>query len=564
MSSTSILITDQDSEYEAFTSSPEEPDYYGTLRHRRPNSFIGRQKGARTCDLKRKSSQQDDFFHQPTKPRTSSIERFHTSKYDENVEDIPPEVIHANNEEDEDEEDDEVQEVGTRELRVGDRVEMDKFYDTKFLQLLQVNCKWVAKQWIKVIEPKKQTKYPYNGGKDKDPEKTKPPWWPRSIQHKEPDHNGKPDRVILLQACLRTRNDHCKSVKDLEKSTKDSTERITQDKGSVLKEIVRVRKKEEAFEDGAIDHDATIVVANVVQRPSVSRKPAKSSPEREKKGVITNSACSRNFKQQGSDRIDMRVKKESEESRRTQALARPQSPSALVPPIGHLGLQGDHQNPFFGRPRSHGPNNNAEYSYTGVESPPDHSRTTVASIGYEHNYVEQSPMHESPPFMDDHLNDVSNPSSSRSVPFQVSNSASSYREGLYSAAPPPAMAYGTWPSPSMNGNLPMNYPYTLPSAPPSQQHGVQQQYQLPPPQYGTSSLPPFAPHEISIPELPCVRGQPLYEGHITGAPFRTGSLSHPHHNLPQQGSGDFYYDGRAYGSMNSQLSNDKHDRIHIA
>lgn len=64
-----------------------------------------------------------------------------------------------------------------------------------YVQLLkncqQEACKLIAKAWIKAVEPKKQTKHPYNGG-----DRTAPDWWPKpwglakdsKVRHKEPDH----------------------------------------------------------------------------------------------------------------------------------------------------------------------------------------------------------------------------------------------------------------------------------------------------------------------------------------------------------------------------------------
>lgn len=62
-----------------------------------------------------------------------------------------------------------------------------------FKELQQIPCKALAKAWIRVIEPKKQTKYPYKGSAE-----TRPPWWPRDIRHVEPDHLLKEERVKLM------------------------------------------------------------------------------------------------------------------------------------------------------------------------------------------------------------------------------------------------------------------------------------------------------------------------------------------------------------------------------
>ena len=61
--------------------------------------------------------------------------------------------------------------------------QLDTYYTDRFAAMQQNTCKLVVKQWIKIIEPKKQMKYPYNAG-----EGSKPAWWPEGVKHKEPDH----------------------------------------------------------------------------------------------------------------------------------------------------------------------------------------------------------------------------------------------------------------------------------------------------------------------------------------------------------------------------------------
>lgn len=63
---------------------------------------------------------------------------------------------------------------------------IDNYYNSRFAALQQATCKLVVKAWIKVIEPKKQMKYPYNKGED-----LKPNWWPEGVRHREPDHLSK-------------------------------------------------------------------------------------------------------------------------------------------------------------------------------------------------------------------------------------------------------------------------------------------------------------------------------------------------------------------------------------
>lgn len=85
-------------------------------------------------------------------------------------------------------------------LEIGDSDKLLAFYEASFRALQQLNCRQIAKAFIKVIEPRKQVRHPYNGGKGSvpgekgDPEKTKPDWWPSGVTHREPDHLKKPGK----------------------------------------------------------------------------------------------------------------------------------------------------------------------------------------------------------------------------------------------------------------------------------------------------------------------------------------------------------------------------------
>lgn len=72
---------------------------------------------------------------------------------------------------------------------------IDDYYTSRFAALQQATCKLVVKAWIKVIEPKKQMKFPYNKGED-----LKPVWWPEGVRHREPDHLSKTGRLSLTFA----------------------------------------------------------------------------------------------------------------------------------------------------------------------------------------------------------------------------------------------------------------------------------------------------------------------------------------------------------------------------
>ncbi|AET39350.1 uncharacterized protein Ecym_4287 [Eremothecium cymbalariae DBVPG len=85
----------------------------------------------------------------------------------------------------------------TVDLNIADFVAIEKYFNVAFRLLRQLPCKQISKCWIKVIEPKKKARFPYTLG-----EKSKPSWWPQKVQHREPDHLQKPDRVALMIAIM--------------------------------------------------------------------------------------------------------------------------------------------------------------------------------------------------------------------------------------------------------------------------------------------------------------------------------------------------------------------------
>jgi len=76
---------------------------------------------------------------------------------------------------------------------------IDNYYTSRFAALQQATCKLVVKAWIKVIEPKKQMKFPYNKGED-----LKPTWWPEGVRHREPDHLSKTGTSCHGRNCCKS------------------------------------------------------------------------------------------------------------------------------------------------------------------------------------------------------------------------------------------------------------------------------------------------------------------------------------------------------------------------
>lgn len=101
-------------------------------------------------------------------------------------------------------------------LRVGDRDLLRRYYEKAFEDFQQLNCRTIAKSYIKLVEPRKQVHFPYNGRKviagvaqRVDPEQTKPAWWPVGVLHREPDH------LLKRGECERRRRGRGKGCYDL-------------------------------------------------------------------------------------------------------------------------------------------------------------------------------------------------------------------------------------------------------------------------------------------------------------------------------------------------------------
>ncbi|KAJ5781051.1 hypothetical protein N7457_006211 [Penicillium paradoxum] len=154
-------------------------------------------------------------------------------------------------------------------LRVGNRALLRRYYEKAFEDFQQLNCRAIAKSYIKLVEPRKQVHYPYNGrrviagvSQRVDPEYTKPAWWPAGVLHKEPDHLLKPDRLRLLVHILcELKDSHGVTTDKLRDAGQDVRRQITPaHRLQVLDEIYFVRQLEEKYLDGKLDADYMIHV----------------------------------------------------------------------------------------------------------------------------------------------------------------------------------------------------------------------------------------------------------------------------------------------------------------
>ncbi|KAG5205226.1 hypothetical protein GTR04_6946 [Trichophyton interdigitale] len=154
-------------------------------------------------------------------------------------------------------------------LEIGNEEKIEAYYESAFRAFQQINCRQVAKAYIKIIEPRKQVKHPYNGGRGApgekgDPEKTKPDWWPAGVIHREPDHLKKPERIRLLVHIFRKLGKtHGITADKLEEAGRDAQRQIKpRERLDILDEIYKVRRAEECYERGEADASAVVYVVN--------------------------------------------------------------------------------------------------------------------------------------------------------------------------------------------------------------------------------------------------------------------------------------------------------------
>ncbi|PWY70360.1 hypothetical protein BO94DRAFT_539825 [Aspergillus sclerotioniger CBS 115572] len=157
-------------------------------------------------------------------------------------------------------------------LRLGQTDLVRRYYEKAFEAFQQLNCRVIAKAFIKQVEPRKQVNHPYNGrraaggsSQKNDSELTKPKWWPTGVTHREPDHLQKAERIKLLVHILcelkETRGITAEKLRDAGQDVR----RQIQPEGrlQILDEIYYVRYMEELYIDGKISGDTMIYVSHV-------------------------------------------------------------------------------------------------------------------------------------------------------------------------------------------------------------------------------------------------------------------------------------------------------------
>ncbi|CAI7599363.1 unnamed protein product [Penicillium viridicatum] len=154
-------------------------------------------------------------------------------------------------------------------LRIGDTKKVMVYYKDTLNRFLQFNCRVILRAFIKFLEPRKQYRYPYNGKApagsassiERNPEATKPKWWPSGIRHKEPDHMVKEDRIELLLHILRKLGGYGITANNLEEIVRDAKRGLKDPRDvEIIYELFRVRKMEELLERGEVDANKAVYI----------------------------------------------------------------------------------------------------------------------------------------------------------------------------------------------------------------------------------------------------------------------------------------------------------------
>ncbi|TDZ60737.1 Uncharacterized protein CTRI78_v004777 [Colletotrichum trifolii] len=259
----------------------------------------------------------------------------------------------------------------TRGLKVGNDKEVWAFYEQRFKNCQQTACKLIAKAWVKVVEPKKQTNHPYTGQDEKAPD-----WWPKP--HKEPDHLYKRERVHLLCHILRMiveppEKQHPSilkmnlNVQKLEEATTEAMSAFFSDKENkanakkkpYLDEIFKVARGEERYKRGETDGDMSISVM------SEDKFPDAYPSDNEDNGFV------------------------KEEDEHHQSMASSASPSKAGPQHDLLHTSSNDHSPAGPIPGG------AYLNEMPLRNQPYSTQMLPSNMHSEHHYVESSSMHSS-------------------------------------------------------------------------------------------------------------------------------------------------------------------------
>ncbi|GAM36073.1 hypothetical protein TCE0_018r04877 [Talaromyces pinophilus] len=372
-------------------------------------------------------------------------------------------------------------------LEIGDTKKVTEFYTMAFKRLQQINCRLLAKNFIKLIEPRKQVRHPYNGGRRPggapgergDPEDTKPDWWPRDVIHKEPDHIKKEYRVKLLVHLVQNLLPMGITADLLEEAVGDTRRHLVPEdkaeaKAAMLDEIIRVRKIEERYLRNEIDGTTQVYVTD---HDGARRGEVESEDESEPKVMTPPQSVS--------------------SSPRMQHLEASQSPLDVASMPQHVSPL--ETSSVFQMP--------AELSFANPGQRTPEFVSTQPELG--HRNLANTPL--AGPLLSPTHNQFMEP-----APFAETSPTDHLHAGPAQAQADPS--FTGW-SPAFQQNMfsPVDY---------SNGAGRQMPPHMVYPSYGPYSSPQEVPQTFTVPEISRPRDYDM--ANMYNLPFRTGSLSHPH------------------------------------
>ncbi|KAH3687121.1 hypothetical protein WICPIJ_001902 [Wickerhamomyces pijperi] len=141
-------------------------------------------------------------------------------------------------------------------LTISNTASVQQHFRSCFREIQQLTCKSIAKEWIKIIEPKKQTRHPYKEG-----DSAKPKWWPDRVKHLEPDHLLKNERITLLVSIISSADCDLETL-DLFKRGTDSLKNLDLYKRRILDEVYLIAGHRARVAGGLVSGEYVINVSD--------------------------------------------------------------------------------------------------------------------------------------------------------------------------------------------------------------------------------------------------------------------------------------------------------------
>lgn len=456
---------------------------------------------------------------------------------------------------------------------IEDRKEVIAILGRRLDQMQQLACKVILKAWIRAIEPKKQSNYPYvasdkkkkqeaekNGMKKRTKSKDGPlvpPWWPSTpeewwssiphsacagleeVRHKEPDHLRKDERLVLGVHILLHQAQQESGIDLLVHSTKDCVLQFDQDsqngddrrgkRDMFLNDIYTLAQHYSDFVTDGIDGDTVISMKCYPKHALQNKKAASGSTrkrQRQDSSVETQEA------QQAPKQPPVQEQEDLVQSTRQLELENQSWDYSHRIPDGLPEAQPPQVNSFFpettgyrayapsvGKPFSDTSDLQPAYQQAPMMPPQVYDERFAFDAKQPSNYIDNStyPMSRDPSY-------VSQPSNYNDWRAVQSNSSFS-PSSTTSLAQSSNTSYAT-PS---STNFPGTVNYSFGNNP---QLSPQHPYS-PQPQVGAmSAASPAMGQTMAVsggplPMMPGIRSQPGSFDEPYSNTFRTGSLSHP-------------------------------------